>query len=141
MILFMEVYLIGSYLKENRKRLKISQEELCYDLCEVSTLSRIERGLQIPSRNLVGAFFSKMGMTPPISDIPMKNTDFIRENLEQRIRNMIAAGRFEISGLLENYKECGSDMDNFEQQFYLFFKTLSDDFFQSQFQRRTGTVC
>ena len=43
-LLYMENYLIGNVLKEYRTRLKISQEDLCLDLCAVSTLSRIESG-------------------------------------------------------------------------------------------------
>lgn len=62
-LLYMENYLIGNVLKEYRTRLKISQEDLCLDLCAVSTLSRIESGTQIPGRKLIEALFSRMGIS------------------------------------------------------------------------------
>ena len=123
----MENYLVGSILKENRIRLKISQEELCFDLCAVSTLSRIESGAQVPGRKLVEALFSRMSMNPPASSIPMSKTDFKHENLEYKINDMIATGKVEIADLLEEYKNCGSELSPLENQFYLFYKALSED--------------
>ncbi|WP_294429998.1 helix-turn-helix transcriptional regulator [uncultured Treponema sp.] len=123
----MENYLIGTILKEYRTRLNISQEDICFDLCAVSTLSRIEGGTQLPRRKLVEALFSRMGMVTPSSGIPMSRADFYRENLEYRINEMVARADFEIAGLLEEYKNCDKDMDVFERQFYTFYKTLSEN--------------
>ena len=123
----METYIIGSILKEYRTRLNISQEDISFDLCAVSTLSRIEGGTQLPRRKLVEALFSRMGMTSPSSGIPMSRADFYRENLEYKINDMIARADFEIAGLLEEYKNCDKDMDVFERQFYTFYKTLSEN--------------
>lgn len=124
---YMKEYLVGNILKEYRTRLNISQEELCFGLCAVSTLSRIENGTQEPRRKLVEALFSKMGMTPPVSDIPMPQADKIRANLEYKINDMIATGNFEIGDMLAEYKDCSNKMDSLDRQFYLFYKTLSED--------------
>lgn len=123
----MENYIIGSIIKEYRIRLKISQEDLAFGLCAVSTLSRIENGAQVPGRKLVEAFFSKMGMNPPASAIPMSKSDFKRENLEYEINNSIAIGDYDISNMLEEYKNCGKKMDALENQFYIFYKAMSED--------------
>lgn len=40
-------------------------------------------------------------MNLPASAIPMSKTDFKRENLEYKINDMIATGKFEITDLLE----------------------------------------
>lgn len=122
----MEVYRIGVLLKEYRTRKGISQEELSFDLCAVSTLSRIESGLQIPGRRLIMTLFSRMGMVVPISDIPMTKTDFIRSNLEYEINDRLATGKDDIHDLLEEYKTCGKDMDVLEEQFYLLFSGIYD---------------
>lgn len=124
----MENYLIGHVLKEYRTRLNISQEEISFDLCAVSTLSRIEGGTQIPRRKLVEALFSKMGMTPPSSGIPMNGADFKRENLEYKINGMVASANFEIFDLLKEYKNCSDEMDIFEKQFYIFYEALAENF-------------
>ena len=125
----METYIIGSILKEYRTRLKISQEDLSAGLCDMSTLSRIESGKQIPGRKLVEGLFSKMGLNPPLSAIPMTKKDFKREQLEYKITDMIATGKFEIADMLEAYKNCSVRMTSLEEQFYLFYKTMSEDFF------------
>ena len=120
----MENYPIGIILKEYRTRLNISQEELCLDLCAVSTLSRIESGTQVPGRKLIEALFSRMGMN---RSVPLTKVDFQRENLEYRINDMIATGKFEIFDLLEEYKNCGESLTSLEEQFYLFYKTIAED--------------
>ena len=125
----MENYTIGNIIKEYRIRLKISQEDLSFGLCAVSTLSRIENGAQVPGRKLVEAFFSKMGMNPPASAIPMSKSDFKRENLEYEIIDKTADGDFHIFEQLENYKNCSASLDTLEQQFYLFFKSMAEDVF------------
>ena len=123
----MEAYLIGSILKEYRTRFKISQEELCFDLCAVSTLSRIENGSQIPGRKLIESLFSRLGMNPPASSIPMTKTDFKRENLEYEIIDKLANNDFNIFQLLEEYKSCGNELDLLEEQFFRFFKSYAED--------------
>lgn len=45
----MAVYTMGSIMKEARIRNRLSQEELCYGICSVSTLSKIEKGYQMPA--------------------------------------------------------------------------------------------
>jgi len=122
----MENYPIGIVLKEYRTRLNISQEELCSDLCAVSTLSRIESGMQVPGRKLLEALFSRMGMN---RSVPITKVDFQRENLEFRINNMVACAKFEIFDLLEEYKNCSEEWNTLEEQFYLFYKTMAEDFF------------
>ena len=128
----MENYIIGNILKEYRTRLKISQEDLCLDLCAVSTLSRIESGAQIPGRKLVEALFSRMGMN---KSIPITKADFQREKLEYKINDMVATGKFEIFDLLEEYKNCGGELNILEKQFYLFYKTMAEEFFEHDYEK------
>ena len=97
-------YFIGEILKEYRTRFEISQEELSFGLCAVLTLSRIEKGTQIPGRKLAEALFSKM-KTPSSTD-PMSRLDFKRENPEHKIIGSIANGIFDIFATLEEYKSC-----------------------------------
>ena len=128
----MENYPIGIILKEYRTRLNISQEELCLDLCAVSTLSRIESGMQVPGRKLLEALFSRMGMS---KTAPITKVDFQRENLEFRINDMIATGKFEVFDLLEEYKNCSEEWTLLEEQFYLFYKTIAEDHFKHDCER------
>lgn len=113
-------------MKEYRTRLNISQEDLCFDLCAVSTLSRIECGERVPGRKLLEALFSRMGVSRSVS---ITKTEFQRENLEFKINDMVAHDDFEIFDLLEEYKNCSENMAELERQFYLFFKTMAEDYF------------
>lgn len=120
----MELCLIGKSIKEFRTRLHISQEELCDDICAVSSLSRIESGQQVPGRKLAEALFSRMGISAPLNDVPMTLSDFKRSSLEHQMIDMAAKGDYEFLSLLEDYKNCGSNMDVFEKQFFIFFSAI-----------------
>lgn len=58
----MQEILLGEYIKSNRKKLGITQEELCAGICDVSTLSRLERNKQTPSRDTVKALLHRLGL-------------------------------------------------------------------------------
>ena len=120
----MEQYLIGKIIKEFRLRNNLSQEELTCNICAVSTLSRIENGRQIPNRKLVEALFSKMGMSAPLHTVPMSKTDLERWKLEYEITNSVLNRDYEIKTLLENYRTCSSELNIFEQQFYILYKVI-----------------
>ena len=120
----MEQYQVGKLLKEYRKRKNISQEELCGTTCAVSTLSRIERGEQVPDRKLIQIFFERLGMSVPPLDIPMNKIDFERYNLEVQIQNMVAAGNYTILELLEKYNSYDDKMNRFELQFFKFYTAV-----------------
>ena len=46
----MSDYCMGEIIKKNRKRHNLTQEDLAFGICSVSTLSRIENGLETPER-------------------------------------------------------------------------------------------
>jgi transcriptional regulator with XRE-family HTH domain len=56
-----------AYLREDNQGIpqekKISQEDLCYNICSVSSYSRIERGEQIPEKKTIEAITSRLGIT------------------------------------------------------------------------------
>lgn len=55
-------YLLGDVVAELRYRAEISQEELADGICAPSTISRIERGEQMPSSQILEKIFSKFDM-------------------------------------------------------------------------------
>lgn len=55
-------YLLGDVIAELRYRAEISQEELADGICATSTISRIERGEQMPSAQILEKIFSKFGL-------------------------------------------------------------------------------
>ena len=122
----MNCSLIGKLIKEYRERLGLSQEELCGDVCAVSTLSRLENGKHLPGRKQIEAFFSYMGIKPPMNLIPMTEKDFVLYNLEVEISNRIANHNYKIENLLEKYKKTMDENDIFNRQYYLKAKTICE---------------
>lgn len=96
----MDYYQIGLILKEFRIRHNISQEELCFGLCATSTLSRIENGRVLPSRGLLETLFRRMGVQPPMEQIPMDKDEFRLYQLEIQIINEYVNGNYDFSRLL-----------------------------------------
>ena len=120
----MDLYSIGNIVRENRERVGMSQEDLSFDLCAVSTLSRIESGKQVPGRKLAEALFSRMGLLMPNLGLPMTKADYERANLEFTMTGMAATSNYEYKDLLERYKTCGGELDILEKQFYEFFLAI-----------------
>ncbi len=53
---------IGEFIRQRRKELNLSQEDLSYGICEISTLSRIENGHCTPSRSKINALLQRLGL-------------------------------------------------------------------------------
>lgn len=58
----MRELLLSEYIKSQRERRQMTQEALCAGICDVSTLSRLERGKQTPSRDTVVALLHRLGL-------------------------------------------------------------------------------
>lgn len=120
----MEAFEIGKFIKEFRERKNISQEDLTENLCAVSTLSRIERGIQYPSRTLLEAFFNRLGYANTNIRLPLSTPDFKRSVLEYEIMSIASRGDPSFIDLLPEYKNVKDEMDILETQFYSFFTAL-----------------
>ena len=53
---------IGAFIKQRRKELKLTQEQVCSGICDPVTLSRIENGKQTPSKSVISALLQRLGM-------------------------------------------------------------------------------
>lgn len=69
----MEYIDIGNIIKQRRKELHITQEELCEGICEPVTISRIENGKQIPSTSTLRSILERLDLPSEtlISLVPM----------------------------------------------------------------------
>lgn len=121
----MALYAIGQTIREYRKRRKISQDSLCYGLCDITTLSRIERGVQNPSKKVAEALLQRLGLEKELFNIQVSTTDITRANIERLISDKLAKQDTNISELLAQYRDAGSEMSNLERQYYEFVSTFS----------------
>jgi len=58
----MQTVFIGEYIKQRRKALNLTQEQLCDGICDPATISRIETGYQAPSRSRLNALLQRLGL-------------------------------------------------------------------------------
>lgn len=56
-----EIFL-GEVIRQRRLELGLTQEQLCEGICEPVTVSRLERGVQTPSRNRINAILQRLGL-------------------------------------------------------------------------------
>jgi len=116
----MPQYVIGKMLKEARIRKQVSQEDLCFGLCAVSTLSKIENGVQNPSKKVMEALLQRLGFPLGLCTAAVAEEEFERGKIEQKILSMVGNGDCRIQSLLESYVHCSDTLDPLETQFYLF---------------------
>lgn len=123
----MEFQYTGRIIKEFRTRKGLNQEklaELC--LCSVTTISRVETGIQLPSRSLVDMIFQKLGYTSHANSALTTNVEFQRYLIEKQMSKLVSQGNHSIADLLNSYKELAEDMSVLERQAYLFYSAVYD---------------
>ena len=59
----MDLIFLGDYIKQRQKDLGLTQGQLCEGICDVATISRMERGEQIPHHSTVSALLERLGTT------------------------------------------------------------------------------
>ena len=57
----MSYYPLGHIIKNRREELQLSQEDLADGICAVATLSRIENGERMPSKNHYEMLMQRLG--------------------------------------------------------------------------------
>lgn len=110
---------VGHILREYREQFNISREDLCDDICAVSTLLRIETGEEMPGQVILNQLFARMGLIAPPTSPYLEKKDIIRYEIERKIRILKEENEanHEIKNLLEEYKNC-AEMDVIETQYY-----------------------
>ena len=81
----MSNYHIGQYIKKRREELNVNQDALCYGICNRSTLSRIERGRQEPSYQVLKALLQRLGISENRCQILIGPQEFAIVELQREI--------------------------------------------------------
>ena len=113
---------IGTFIKQRRKELKLTQEQVCSGICDSVTLSRIENGKQTPSKSVISALLQRLGMP------------------EARYYVLESKNELEIEALKKDIIACGVTRNvslGFEKLSQLENLTVSDDHLTRQFILRS----
>lgn len=111
---------LGLFIKETRKRLGLSQEDLCNQEIGIRTIQRIENGDVIPHQNTLEQIFKKFGIQIPLNFRQITESEYKAFRIQIKIEEICAERNFtsELKSLLENYKNLIKKNDLFEQEFY-----------------------
>lgn len=85
---------IGEIIRVNREAQNISQDTLSQGICSVSNLSRIENGVQIPSRITYEALMQRLGLPPEMYPSFLNDRELEMFRLKHQINKKFIAGQY-----------------------------------------------
>ncbi len=111
---------LGLFIKETRKRLGLTQEDLCSEEIGIRTIQRIENGDAVPHQNTLEQIFEKFGIQIPLNFRQVTESEYKVFCIQIKIEEICADRNFtsELKSLLENYKNLIKKDDFYEWQFY-----------------------
>lgn len=121
----MPKYYVGDFIRETRERRGYTQEELCYGICSVPSLSRIENGAQVPGSRRLDALLQRLGCGNQVFNEFVSKEETKIYELTKNIRRAIMdenieelkRGLLDIEPLLKNKSK-------FDVQYFLFAKGM-----------------
>ena len=98
----MSEYCMGEMIKRTRKMQNMSQEELAFGICSVSTLSRIENGLETPARATFEKMIERLGGAKGLPPCDTTGDDAYRLR-HLAVRNIIRGQQEKNDFLIDEY--------------------------------------
>lgn len=102
----MAVFQLGPILKARREELGLSQEDLADGICAVPTLSRIENGERMPTKNHFEMLMQRLGYSAMSMDFFTDKRDFLIHELKFKTR---------LAYMVKNYSLARHRLDELEQ--------------------------
>lgn len=113
----MKCYEIGTVVRSARIRHGMTQEDLAFGICAVSTLSKIERGICNPKIGTFEALMERMGELPGRCILLVGAQELQRQRIQEEIALAIRLGdRMHLVQQLELYRKLSGDNNRQEQQ-------------------------
>lgn len=120
----MALYQFGAVIKKRREELFIGQKELAEGICSVPTLSRIENGDRIPSRDTLEMLIQRLGLSDTMLNWIVSEDEFTYYDLKIKLRHAYMQEQFDESReLLNELKKANSDKP-LDKQFVLLYTVL-----------------
>lgn len=119
----MALYIIGDFLKETRQRKGYTQEEVSFGICTTASLSRIENGVQTPSRYMLDKLLERLGMENSIFNIFVNKGEMeFYEAMQTMSRNITDGDMVELEKQIERLGELLDDSTELERQYWFWAK-------------------
>ena len=121
----MSVFQLGPILKARREELGLSQEDLADGICSVPTLSRIENGERMPTKNHFEMLMQRLGYSAVSLDFFTDKQDFLVHELKFKIRQAYVDKNYSLTQILmDNLEEILCEPTKIDQQFIILHKTF-----------------
>lgn len=123
----MPIFQFGFMLKQRREELGYTQEDLADGICSVPTLSRIENGERMPTREHFEMLIQRLGYSDTMLDIYVDERQFQLHELKFQIRQAIILNQLETAQrMLVEYESYIEKPNQIEIQFVILCRTLSN---------------
>ena len=121
----MPVFQLGTVIKNRREELGMTQEDLADGICSVPTLSRIENGERMPTKDHFEMFMQRLGYSAMSLDFFTDKQDFQTYELKFKVRQEFVSGNYALAG--EHMRELESALKaptKIDRQFILLHDAL-----------------
>lgn len=124
----MQTIFIGEYIRQRRKALGLTQEQLCDGICDPTTISRIETGFQTPSRSRLNAILQRLGLPDECYYAVIPKNELEIEALKKEIAACNVQNRIKDGfAKIEQLERIIEPDDNLTRQFILRSMVLLDN--------------
>lgn len=123
----MAVFQLGSIIKKRREELGYSQEELADGICSVPTLSRIENGDRMPTKDHFEMLMQRLGYSAMSLDFFTDKRDFLIHEQKFKIRQSYINKDYpRAKAYMSEYLKLLGKGTPIDQQFSILYSTLLD---------------
>ena len=121
----MAVFQLGPIIRNRRIELGLSQEDLADGICSVPTLSRIENGERMPTKNHFEMLMQRLGYSAMSLDFFTDKEEFLIHELKFKIRQAYVDKDLSLANqLLLQYRDLIGASSPINQQFFMLYYTL-----------------
>lgn len=121
----MATFQLGPIIRNRRMELGFSQEDLADGICSVPTLSRIENGERMPTKNHFEMLMQRLGYSAMSLDFFIDKRDFMIYELKFKIRLAFVTKDYLLAkSLLAEYEELVDEESKIDRQFCILYHTL-----------------
>lgn len=121
----MPIFKFGFIIKRRREEMGYTQEELSDGICSVPTLSRIENGERMPTKEHFEMLIQRLGYSNTSLDSYVDEKDFTKHELKYQLRQAIILQKSDDAAkLLRMLENTVSDPTPIDQQFFMLYQIL-----------------
>lgn len=135
----MPIFQFGLIIRSRREELGYTQEDLADGICSVPTLSRIENGERMPTREHFEMLVQRLGYSDTMLDAYVDDKQFYLHDLKFKIRQAIILNKLNDANIMiVEYKRNVPNPTQIERQFIILCETLANSSQYSPKERLTN---